>query len=268
MLTCVQFSPVAKLQHPSTILLPDVAIWQEQLDASRERSYTAAPQPASPPTSTTSTKLSMATNGVSILSFNHDGSFVATRDDFIPTTIWIWSLHTGTAVAVLIHHSSVKHVAWHPTESDLLLIHCAIPEPAVHLWKSSWDTPRVAALALERPGGRLEANWLHSPIGSQFKILLSSTHRYSTALISHSGETILEAPDFAEGPKSMGTGAEDMFDEGNSLDLSPIKITHDETMEMHDGFDEGHDNSGSGFGLGNEMVDDTFHYRRHIRAIG
>lgn len=57
-----------------------------------------------------------------------------------------------------------------------------------------------------------------------------------------------------------------MFDEGNSLDLSPIKITHDETLEVHDDFGDDNGDSGLGFGLGNEMVDDTFHYRRRIKA--
>lgn len=65
-------------------------------------------------------------------------------------------------------------------------------------------------------------------------------------------------------PKQMEAGAESLFDEGNSFDLSPIKITRDETI----GFEDGNDSMGSGFGMENEMVDDTFHYRRHVRAVG
>ena len=44
-------------------------------------------------------------------------------------------------------------------------------------------------------------------------------------------------------------GPEDMFDEGNSMDLSPIKLSRE------------------GFGMGmrsEEEVDDTFDYRRHL----
>lgn len=193
---------------------------------------------------------------------------MATKDDFIPTTIWIWSLKSGKAIAVLIHHSPVKHVAWHPYQSDLLLIHCAIPEPAVHLWKLNWDIPRVVTLPLERTGGRSEASWLQSPEENTYSLMLSSTHQYTKACISSNGEIISEQPSFEGAARSLGTGVEDMFDEGNSLDLSPIKLAHDEMMEVHGGFGGADDHSGSSFGMGNEMVDDTFHYRRHVKVGG
>ena len=193
---------------------------------------------------------------------------MATIDDFLPTTVWIWSLNTGTAVAVLIHHSPVRHIKWHMTETDLLLVHCAIPEASIHLWKSSWEAPRIIDLPLEKANHKLEASWLLSQDASQFQVLLSSTSRHITALLSSSGDLIPKAPELNENfDRSIGTGAEDIFDEGNSLDLSPIKITHDET-EVLDKLEDGIDDSRTGFGLGNEMVDDTFHYRRHIRAGG
>ena len=61
--------------------------------------------------------------------------------------------------------------------------------------------------------------------------------------------------------KSENVRAENLFDEGNSLDLSPIKITRDETIGLDD-------EERSGFVMENEMLDDTFHYRRHVRALG
>ena len=64
---------------------------------------------------------------------------------------------------------------------------------------------------------------------------------------------------------SIDTGAEDMFDEGNSLDLSPIKISHS-TVEVS-GYEGQLENSGSGFGFTEDMLDDTFHYRRHVKAV-
>jgi len=243
-----------------------VAIWQEQLDTSRARSYTTAPQPANPPTSTSLSKASQPTHGISVLAFDSDGSLLATKSDSMPTTVWIWSLQTGAIVAILINHSPVKHVSWHPTESGLLLIHCAIPEPALHLWKSTWEAPQIVTLPLGRASGRLEANWLLSPVDSQFNLLLTSSHHHITSLLFSSGEIVPRAPGFSEGGKSTAAGAEDMFDEGSSLDLSPIKITHDETLEVHDDFGNANGDSGLGFGLGNEMVDDTFHYRRRIKA--
>lgn len=262
----IQFSPIASFHHPTSITLPNVTIWQEQLNASKGRSYIAAPQPANPPTSTSLSKASLPVHGISVLAFNSEGSLLATKSDSMPTTVWIWSLQTGLVVAILINHSPVKHASWHPTEPGLLLIHCAIPAPAIHLWKSTWKVPQIVTLPLGRASGRLEANWLLSPIDSQINLFLTSTDQYITSLLSSSGEIVPGAPSFSEGGNSLSVGAEDMFDEGNSLDLSPIKITHDETLEVHDHFGYGNDDSGLGFGLDNEMVDDTFHYRRHVKA--
>lgn len=193
---------------------------------------------------------------------------MATKNDFVPTTVWIWSLRSGKAVAVLVHHSPVKNIAWNSQQADLLLIHCAIPEPAVHLWSATWDASRVVTLPLERVGGRLEASWLQSAEENTYRLMLSSTHQYITATIDSNGEIIPESYHCGKSAESGVTGVEDMFDEGNSLDLSPIKLAHDETMEVHERFEGGHDQSDSSFGMGNEMVNDTFHYRRHVKAAG
>ena len=64
---------------------------------------------------------------------------------------------------------------------------------------------------------------------------------------------------------SIETGAEDMFDEGNSLDLSPIKISHS-TVEVS-GYEDEDGKFGEGFGFTEEMLDDTFHYRRNVKAV-
>ena len=246
------------------ITSPKVGIWEEQVNALRERSYVAAPQPASPPTSPSLGKSNNPSHGVSVIAFNSDGTLVATKNDFLPTTVWIWSLSTGTAIDVLIHHSPIKQITWHPSQSDLLLIHCAIPEPAVHLWKTTWHAPKILMLLLPRTGGRLETSWLESSRDDTFDLMISSAHQYTTAHISSDGEMIPEAvpPDAAA--TLIEAGAEDMFDEGNSLDLSPIKISHS-TVEVS-AYGDGDEHSGSGFGFTEEMLDDTFHYRRQLKV--
>ena len=269
-LTPLQSSPVAKFSHPSTIYLPQSGVWQEQITESKDRSYTVAPQPASPPTSSSLAKASSPTHGISILSFNADSTLIATKADSIPTTVWIWFLRTGKPAAVLIHHSPVKHISWHE-KSDILLIHCAIPEPAVHLWSPAWAAPRIVLLPIETQGSRLEASWLQSSDNDSSRIMISSTHQYATARIANStGELVPDVPSINNSAVSLGdvAGAEDMFDEGHSLDLSPIKIAHDETMEVQGGIGGDNNQSGSRFGMGNEVIDDTFHYRRHVKAGG
>lgn len=51
----------------------------------------------------------------------------------------------------------------------------------------------------------------------------------------------------------VGLGPEDMFDEGNSMDLSPIKLSH-----YH---------NEAGLGMGGDFdndIDDTFDYRQYL----
>lgn len=189
---------------------------------------------------------------------------MATKSDAAPTTVWIWSLQTGSAVAVLIHHSPVKLIAWHPIVADLLLIHCAIPEPAVHLWRLEWPSPLIVDVPLHRANGRLEAYWLQSASDDTPNLMLSSAHQYSTVQISSEGEVIPPRPQAEEQMRTVDAGAADLFDEGNSLDLSPIKLSHD-TVEISVGYSLGNEDSSSGFG---DELADTFHYRRHIKAVG
>ncbi len=120
-------------------------------------------------------------------------------------------------------------------------------------------------LPLPRIGGRLEASWLESSSDDNFNIMVNSAHQYTTARISSDGELIEDAMPPEMAVASIDPGAEDMFDEGNSLDLSPIKISHS-TVEVS-GYEDGNDHSRSGFGFTEEMLDDTFHYRRHVKAV-
>ena len=168
-------------------------------------------------------------------------------------------------VDVLIHHSPVKQIVWHPSQSDLLLIHCAITDPAIHLWKTTWHAPRIVVLPLRQIGGRLEASWLKSSTDEPFNVMIGSAHQYTTSRISSDGEVIPEAVPPVAAIASIETGAEDMFDEGNSLDLSPIKISHS-TVEVS-GYEDENGNFGDGLGFTEEMLDDTFHYRRNVKAV-
>lgn len=96
--------------------------------------------------------------------------------------------------------------------------------------------------------------------------MITSAHSFGTVSISSDGEVLQGAgsPE-AAAADSIEPGAEDMFDEGNSLDLSPIKISHS-TVEVS-GYENGDERSGSGFGFTEDMLDDTFHYRRHVKAV-
>lgn len=218
-----------------------------------------ASQPTCPPTKLTDASSSNV--GVSIIEYNIDGSLFATRDDSIPSTVWIWSPKLSWAVAVLIHHSSVKKVQWHPVLTDLIFVQCNMARPAVHLWSAAWEIPKVVNLPLHKLGGRLEAAWLPTEASDTLSLMLGNAHNYTTAELTHAGE-LSSCPNKGE---ITGAGPEDIFDEGNSLDLSPIRITHDAfTMEM--GPVSLRNGPLEPWNLSDE-VDDTFHNRRNVKAL-
>lgn len=257
-----KFTPTTTLRHPSaSINIPEISVWEEQIDSVKTRSYKEAVQPANPPTSATSARAATTPkHGISIITQNLDGTLLAARNDASPTTAWIWSLQTGKAVTILIHHSPIKQLSWHPAHSDLLMIHCAIAEPVIHLWRYSWSEPLAIPLPLERASGRIEAHWLRNSHLQSLDVLLSSSMQSIISQVSQAGDLITNEHTTTQVFGASRGGPEDMFDEGNSLDLSPVKL------EGTLGYGALND-SGQDFGM-TEAIDDTFHYRKQVKAGG
>ncbi|KAG8528956.1 uncharacterized protein KY384_006645 [Bacidia gigantensis] len=257
------FNPLKTLHHTTPISLPGIEIWEEQLKAGMERSYALAAHPANPPSSSAITKSLPAKQGVSVMALNSDQTMLVTRSDAAPTTAWLWSMKTLKPITVLIHHSPIRHLNWHPQQPDLLLIHCAFQEPTVHFWKSNWDSPLAIKLPLERAAGRLESSWVQSNDAENFSVLLSSSVSSIVSRISAAGE-LVHVNNASHTKTEMmidEAGVEDMFDEGNSLEFSPVRF--EDTM----GYGTLNDLGRSNLGTTEAIVDDTFHYRRQNQAI-
>ena len=261
-LIVLQFYPTHVFDHLHTISLLHGAIWQEQIDAAKERSYVTAPQPTCPPRQASPFGADNSSFGISMMEFNIEGNLLATKSDSIPSTIWIWSIKTLTAVAVIVHHSTIKKFQWHPSIADLLLMHCAINEPVIHLWRDSWESPRVIQLHLERLGGKMEVSWLHSDVEDLARLMLSSTQNYTTAQIMSNGHGLFQPLK----AKSLGAGPEDMFDEGNSFDLSSGRIPSE--RGPIDGLEDSSDHEQSAQWNHSDDIDDTFHYKRQDNVVG
>lgn len=91
---------------------------------------------------------------------------LAARHDSTPTTVWIWDFWNSNrprAKAVLIQHSPVKSMSWHPTNGNLLLIQCTHDDSTVYLYDDEQGSAYVVPLPLLRTSGKLEAKWMHTP---------------------------------------------------------------------------------------------------------
>ena len=84
--------------------------------------------------------------------------------------------------------------------------------------------------------------------------MVGNPHNYTVISLTVDGE-ILPAVTAEE---TANSGPDDRFDEGNSMDLSPIKLAQaGTTMNLPAGCPEDHDQWG-----GIDDLDDTFQYRR------
>ncbi|KAF2104587.1 WD40 repeat-like protein [Rhizodiscina lignyota] len=160
MLSARTFSAAVFLEHTTSIQIPDSQVWQEDASTSSKRTYAVVPQPVSLPFLPAKSVDSTNKFGISILAFNVDGSLLATKDESAPTAVWIWDLTTLTSRTILLQHSPIKKITWHPTRSDLLLIQCQHDDPVIYLWSAAMDAPMALSVPFERPFTKIEVNWL------------------------------------------------------------------------------------------------------------
>lgn len=152
------------LDHTATIhLAAESEVWQEEISPSLQRSYKTVSQPVAPPIAPATPADQITKTGLSILSFNADGTRVATRDDAAPTAVWLWDLTKLAASTVLIQHSPIKKITWHPTLPSILLIQCSHDEPTIYLYNTISTIPYPIFLPMKKStGSKFEAKWLQT----------------------------------------------------------------------------------------------------------
>ncbi|CAI6336619.1 unnamed protein product [Periconia digitata] len=128
------FTPTVYLDHTPEINVPTATVYTESVDSTNTRTYTLTPQPTTPPKPMLEkNETGIMKHGISILSFNKSGTFCATRDDSTPSTIWIWDLVSLKPATILIQHSPVKSLTWHPTDPFSLLIQTTHDSPTLYI---------------------------------------------------------------------------------------------------------------------------------------
>ncbi|KAF2168194.1 hypothetical protein M409DRAFT_21638 [Zasmidium cellare ATCC 36951] len=254
------FTRIAMIEHSTTIYQHDVEkeyrapVWQEAVSASNERSYTPQQQPFSPPLSKAKAGSEPQDLGVAEICFSCDDSYLATRDCRMLNTVWIWNMATLGAHAVLIQHSNVRRLKWHPTRPDTLMVDCA--EGFAHIWNVSSREP-----PLPIPTGGLakaKLTWLEGPTEAKPIIMVTEPSRFH--LLYPEGQDELSDP-ISRRPSADES---EQYDEGNSEDslfqvLSGRKPLPPKTQpsytQMVDLEMEGEDDLDGG-------LDDTFREKR------
>lgn len=176
LLNTTTFASLAIIEHTTTVdqrsLAPDrqAPIWQEIVSASGERSYNNTAQPVSPPLSRTKLSTEPSELGVAEACSSCDGSFLATRDERMLNTVWIWNMATLAAYTVLIQHSNVRRMQWHPTRLSLLMVDCA--EGIAYVFQAGSSDPPIP-LSTSMPGNA-NLSWMYTSASSRPALLAST----------------------------------------------------------------------------------------------
>ncbi|KAF3104004.1 hypothetical protein TWF569_007792 [Orbilia oligospora] len=162
------FNKVVEMRHTIEIKLMATDVWSEELSVLGERHYTLITPPVSLPTVDSLASDPVPKIGVSVISFSADGTLVATKDERMPNSIWVWSLESLAPLAILVQLSQVKAIQWHPSRGDLLAVVCgADPNsvnttnmPSVYLWSRDWDYPRTIRVSTDILASNLWLRWV------------------------------------------------------------------------------------------------------------
>jgi WD40 repeat protein len=194
-------------QHTSNSTESQAPIWQEAVSASGERSYKAIAQPFSPPLTRTKASPEPGELGVAEACFSEDGSWLATRDERMQNTVWIWNTTTLAAHAVLVQHSNVRKLAWHSTRPDQLLMDCG--EGIAYLFTPSESSPPEPIMTSTSAHAVL--SWLNTAADS--RIAFSAVTKSMYRLIYPEGQP--DPPDTQHQDHDAQNGA---YEEGASED--------------------------------------------------
>ncbi|KAG1354396.1 putative WD repeat-containing protein WRAP73 [Cocos nucifera] len=72
--------------------------------------------------------------GIGLLSWSNDSHYVFTRNDNMPTVLWIWDICRLELAAVLVQKEPIRAAAWEPTCPRLVL---CTGSPHLYMWSPS-----------------------------------------------------------------------------------------------------------------------------------
>lgn len=189
-----------------------------------------------------------------------------TRTESMPTVLWIWDLVSRNLRSVLIFHSSVLKATWHPAINELLLVRCEGDDSRslVHLWDSSWDSPRIVDFATQMVGGnvigRTVARWLNveSPTAA---LHFSDTQ---DCVLASLADGVADDDDDVALPWTITAKKEyDIYGQREESPLSlvpaPDRFSRVALPEVDDG--------STHLSGGTEDIDDTFSFRKFVEPV-
>lgn len=130
-LNCLTWKLIIEFEHPSAINDQNISFFKEE----EQLSETAYKNPMKSsqyvmkdpniifkiPTIKVPNDKPNPQMGVGLMGWSFDGQFLATRNDNMPNTVWIWEMQTLSLKVILQHLQQIKYFSWSPTTNDLAI---------------------------------------------------------------------------------------------------------------------------------------------------
>lgn len=134
-------------------------------------------------------------SGCNFAKFDCSSSLLATRLEDAPGTIWIWDISSSDLRAVLMYHSNVTKLEWHPMQPEHLLMRCEGDSygSLVFAWDPLSHGPRSVDLAHRLPGAtssKTYATWLGATSESPAFFFSDSATCIMVSLADSDGEIL------------------------------------------------------------------------------
>ena len=169
---------VAEHSHPTTVDRAGAVVYREVEECAplslprpltpRQSHFDTPPLPVAIPVSPPNPEKPNPRLGVGVAAFSPDSRYLATRNDNMPTAVWVWSMEDLRLSALLLHTSPVKDISWDPTQPRLAI---ATGISRLYLWSPAGS---VSVCLPSDPSFSL-AHLVWHPSGSSLA-LLSSSH--------------------------------------------------------------------------------------------
>lgn len=185
-------------------------------------------------------------SGCNLAKFDISSSLLATRLDDAPGTIWIWDIPSSDLRAVLMFHSNVTKLEWHPVQPELLLMRCEGGNygSLMFVWDPLSHGPLLINMEHEIPGtvgSKTYATWLKTTTESA-AIFFTNSATCMIVSLADSDEEPLPWRDGTATAYPINHGADagmqspglvsPIEDADNSIDID----TDDYTSELDDTF--------------------------------
>ncbi|KAL1925476.1 uncharacterized protein VTP21DRAFT_359 [Calcarisporiella thermophila] len=147
-----KWSPINELFHTTNINIPGTVIYHERekhedVKILRNRNgYTISELPFTVISTRPDPEKPNPKLGVSFCEFNADGTLLASRNDNMPNTLWIWDPSDPRPLLLMHHRQPIKIVRWDPVHPGRIALCCG--NGSLYLWTGVGFEPEEIEIPL------------------------------------------------------------------------------------------------------------------------